>query len=316
VNRIDRVSAMLIQLQTKKFVTANEIATRFEISKRTVYRDMKALEEAGVPLGAEPGKGYFIVDGYHLPPVMFTAEEASAMLTAEKIVEKMSDRSVDQQYKSAMYKIKSVLPEREKLFLERLTSNIEIFHNQPALSSEIPNNCMLSIQRALADKKVLKVDYRAGYNNELITGRMVEPVGLCFYGLGWHLVGFCRFRNDYRDFRIDRIVSLNITSESFAPRKVTSVREFFKMNLANYELEPVTIRVPKAKASLIQSTRYYYGYIGEEENGDYLELNFLTNDLEYFCRWLLMYADIIDILSNDKLKALFENFIQTIKNRK
>ncbi len=97
MNRIDRVSATLIQLQSKKFVTAGEIAERFGISKRTVYRDVKALEEAGVPLGGEPGKGYFLVEGYHLPPVMFTPEEASSMLTAEKIVEKMADRSVERE---------------------------------------------------------------------------------------------------------------------------------------------------------------------------------------------------------------------------
>ena len=98
MNRIDRVSAILIHLQTKKFVTAEEIANRFEISKRTIYRDLKALEEAGVPLGAEPGKGYYLVDGYHLPPVMFTHEEASAMLTAEKMVEKLTDRSVSENF--------------------------------------------------------------------------------------------------------------------------------------------------------------------------------------------------------------------------
>ncbi len=81
MNRIDRLSAILIQLQSKQVVKAQEVADRFGISLRTVYRDIKSLEEAGIPIGAEAGKGYFIMDGYHLPPVMFTKEEASALLT-------------------------------------------------------------------------------------------------------------------------------------------------------------------------------------------------------------------------------------------
>ncbi|HEY9047316.1 MAG TPA: HTH domain-containing protein, partial [Ohtaekwangia sp.] len=88
MNRIDRLTAILIHLQSKRVVKAEEMAERFEISLRTVYRDVKALMEAGVPIGSEAGKGYFIVDGFHLPPVMFTQEEASAMLVASKLVER------------------------------------------------------------------------------------------------------------------------------------------------------------------------------------------------------------------------------------
>ncbi|HZB12127.1 MAG TPA: HTH domain-containing protein, partial [Chryseolinea sp.] len=106
MNRIDRLTAILIQMQTKRVVKAEEIADRFEISLRTVYRDVKALMEAGVPIGSEAGKGYFIVDGYHLPPVMFTQEEGSAMLFAGKLVEKMTDKSIRKEFESALLKIK------------------------------------------------------------------------------------------------------------------------------------------------------------------------------------------------------------------
>lgn len=315
MNRIDRVSAILIQLQSKKFVTAGEIASRFGLCKRTVYRDMKALEEAGVPIGSEPGMGYFLVEGYHLPPVMFTPEEASSMLTAEKIVEKMADRSVDEHYKSAMYKIKSVLPDRDKQFLDRLNSNIEILHKPPAHAAEAPNNCMLTIQKALADKRVVTISYRAAYNGQLITGRMVEPVGLVFYSMAWHLIGYCRYRKDYRDFRLDRITQILLTGEHYETREIKSIREFFDRNLSEYNLEQVTLRFPKAQSALIQTTRYYYGYIGEEEIDGMVELNFISNDTEYFCRWLLMFADVVEIAGNDKIRQKFDDYVSTIKKR-
>src|SRR3981189_3616994 len=114
MNRIDRLTAILIHLQSKKIVKAEEIANRFEISLRTVYRDVKALMEGGVPIGSEAGTGYFIVDGYHLPPVMFSQEEASSMLLAGKLVERMSDQSVRKAFESALLKIKCVLNDTEK----------------------------------------------------------------------------------------------------------------------------------------------------------------------------------------------------------
>src|SRR5258708_9409721 len=118
MNRIDRLTAILIQLQSKKIVKAEEISNRFEISLRTVYRDVKALMEAGVPIGSEAGKGYFIVDGYHLPPVMFSQEEASALLVAGKLVEKMTDESMLKSFESSLIEIKSVLSEVGKDHLE------------------------------------------------------------------------------------------------------------------------------------------------------------------------------------------------------
>src|SRR3954447_3068852 len=101
MNRIDRLTAILIQLQSKRVVKAQEIADRFEISLRTVYRDVRALEEGGVPLVGEAGVGYSLVEGYRLPPVMFTKEEASALLFGAKLVEKMSDHSIQKEFQSA-----------------------------------------------------------------------------------------------------------------------------------------------------------------------------------------------------------------------
>jgi predicted DNA-binding transcriptional regulator YafY len=201
------------------------------------------------------------------------------------------------------------------MFLDRISNNIEIFHSPPAHEDEAPNNFMLIIQRALADKKTLNLCYRAAYSKQLINNRIVEPVGLCFYSMAWHLVAFCRLRNDYRDFRLDRIVSLSMGSETYRSREIKSVKDFFQRNLSEYHLENITISMPLTQSLMIQTTRYYYGYIGEEIKGDRLEINFITGDLQYFCRWLLMYADVVEIVQNDALRNMFVQLIAEIKKR-
>src|SRR6201996_6816485 len=127
MNRIDRISAILIQLQSRRVVKAQDIADRFEISLRTVYRDIRTLEEAGIPIIGEAGVGYSLMDGYRLPPVMFTKEEATAFLTAEKFVEKLTDTSTRASHRSAMDKIRAILKTTEKDLLEDMDGNIEVF---------------------------------------------------------------------------------------------------------------------------------------------------------------------------------------------
>ena len=95
MNRFNRVTAIFIQLQSKKIVRAKDISDRFNVSIRTIYRDIQTLTEAGVPIGSEAGVGYYLADGYRLPPVMFTKEEVTAFLTAEKLIEKFTDNSID-----------------------------------------------------------------------------------------------------------------------------------------------------------------------------------------------------------------------------
>lgn len=309
MNRIDRVSAILIQLQTKKFVTAEEIAKRFEISKRTIYRDLKALEEAGVPLGAEPGKGYYLVDGYHLPPVMFTNEEASAMLTAEKMVEKLTDRSVAEHFQSAMMKIRSVLPDKEKQYISDLNSNIEVLYN---LKTENPNNYMSDIQYALAHKFTITIDYKSIYKNEQTLERVIEPIGICFYSLSWHLIGYCRMRNQYRDFRVDRITRLLINKETFVPKRSLSLKEHFHELSQTAELNEIVICFDKLIADQLQAVKYYYGFVDETQTNQGTEMTFFSNDLHYFARWLLMFADVVEVKSPPVLQELFSGMINSI----
>jgi predicted DNA-binding transcriptional regulator YafY len=310
MNRIDRLTAILIQLQTKRVVKAEEIADHFEISLRTVYRDVKALMEAGVPIGSEAGKGYFIVDGYHLPPVMFSQQEASAMLTAGKLVEKMTDDSIRKAYESALFKIKSVLNDSEKDHLENLQSSIEVFR-YPDQNPEYPNQYMADIQHAISHRNVLRMDYLSTKDEH--TNREIEPIGVVHYSGRWHLIAWCKLRNGYRDFRIDLIQSLKNTGVNFDPRNLLSLQEYFRSLMqAHQDMEKVTVSFDKSVSKYLRQARYYYGFVSEEDLGDRCRMTFLVASMRSFCRWLLMYGNSVELESPDKLIETMEEMVDEL----
>ena len=212
MNRIDRLSAILIQLQSKRFVKAQHIADKFSISLRTVYRDVHALQEAGVPVIGEAGTGYSLMDGYKLPPVMFNQDEASALLTASKFMQSKTDETSAKHYASALDKIKAVLRLAEKDHIEEIDEHIAVVQH-PAIRFEPPQELHLQpILKAIANSTAIEITY-ASIEKDETTRRKVEPVGIFYLGSHWHLIAFCKLRNDYRNFRTDRIEKLIVTEE-------------------------------------------------------------------------------------------------------
>ncbi len=229
MNRIDRLFGILTLLQSKKFVTGEKIAEKFNISVRSVYRDIKALNEQGIPVSFEPHRGYFIVNGYFLQPVSFSTEEANALLLMESIVSAFADKSIQQHYSTALTKIKSVLRSSQKDSVERLSENIKL----QVPSCFVQNfNYLTSIQQAISSQRILEI----GYTNkqEEVSIRKMEPIGLVFYALSWHLIGWCHNKKDYRDFRVSRILRLLCTDEPFTIQKHISLDDYMKLLPVKY----------------------------------------------------------------------------------
>src|SRR6478736_5222842 len=142
MNRIDRLSAIIIQLQSHRLIKAQQIADKFSISLRTVYRDIHALQEAGVPVIGEAGTGYSLMEGYKLPPVMFSQDEATALLTAAKLMQSKTDANSVQHYTAALDKIKAVLRGAEKDHIEEIDERIAVVQH-PAFRFEAPTELHL-----------------------------------------------------------------------------------------------------------------------------------------------------------------------------
>jgi predicted DNA-binding transcriptional regulator YafY len=224
LSRLSRLIAILTQLQTKKLVTATEIADKFGVSVRTIYRDIKTLEQAGVPILTEEGKGYILMDGYRLPPVMFTEQEANAFITAEKLVLLNNDTSLIKNYADGITKIKSVLRDTAKEKADLLSERVA-FEDSPEKSNS--SSFLSNIQLALTNFNVIKLEYYSPAKDET-TVRYIEPFALINnVGESWYLIAWCRLRKDYRLFRFDRMRKLTITDEQFTAHKL-SLQEYLE----------------------------------------------------------------------------------------
>lgn len=221
--RISRLTAILTQLQTKRLLTATDLAARFYVSVRTIYRDIRALEEAGVPIVTEEGKGYSLMENYRVPPVMFTESQANALILAEQLVLKNKDASFVKDYSEAIDKIKAVLKSSQKDKVNLLAERTQFsqISNQERTSSNLS-----ALQFALTNFLLVEIDYINERNQ--ISHRRIEPFALLSTE-NWLMVAWCRMRNEFRYFRLDRIQKLEILTEKFTPHNMT-LQTFFERN--------------------------------------------------------------------------------------
>src|SRR5258708_10672980 len=228
---------MVLRLQGGRVVRASELAAHFGITERTVYRDIAALGEAGVPISGEAGVGYSRLKGSQLPPVMFTADEATSLFVGGELVKQFTDASLQAPMASALDKLRAVLPRDRQDHVERLVQRTLVYgqsrrHAEPEAAAQ---RWLLPVQQGVVLRHVLKMTYQ-GRERAEETQRDVEPLGVAFYGGAWYLVAWCRLRQDHRNFRIDRIRRLELTAgEIQGPRGVS-----FKNNIEQSPPPPHT----------------------------------------------------------------------------
>lgn len=313
MNRIDRLTAIVTQLQSKRLTKADEIAKRFSISLRTVYRDMRALEEAGIPIIGEAGQGYSLVEGYRLPPVMFTQEEAQAFLVAEKIFEKVTDKGSSEHFHSAMLKIKAVLKTTEKDRLDQLSPQVEVIRMKNRLQVDENGGFIQSILNSLSNKKLIEIHYTT-FEEEKTSSRIIEPVGVYYAFEQWYLIAWCRLRKDYRTFRIDRIQELKIKEETYQTDAHPTLKEYLKKVRSEENLTQIEILVPFSTEKYLRKQKYNQGFVTEKKVEIGIEMTFMTSSVEGFVRWILMMGDKIKLLSPPEAKDRMKELVEEIRS--
>lgn len=307
--RFDRIVAIFIQLQSKRIVKAQELADRFQVSLRTIYRDIRTLEAAGVPLYSEAGVGYSLVDGYRLPPVMFSPEEASSFVAAEKLMQKFTDAGLGTHFSSALYKIKSVLRGQEKDRVALLETHILMQQDSELFPKHIPD-ALSKLFDSIAERTQLQLVYQS-LTTEHPTQRHIEPVGLFHENERWYIYAYCHLRADYRQFRTDRIQKITATDIPF--HKDHQPLEHYLNQSSETAFTTIKIEVDKSVTKYLRGGRQYYGFVSERDLGKTVEMTFHCKNLSQgFARWYLMFADYATIIEPDELKSTVKEIAEKI----
>ena len=208
MRRADRLFQIVQLIRGRRLTTAEFLSARLEVSPRTVYRDVAALQMQGVPIEGEAGVGYRMHAGFDLPPLMFTKEEAQALVASMRLAQPSLDLSMAAQAESAMGKILAVLPPAARAAAESLP----LFAPKGRMSAELSERLSL-LRQATETRQKLRLDYLS--LDDQRSERVVRPLACLFWGPAWTLAAWCELREDFRSFRVDRIAGLALEEERF-----------------------------------------------------------------------------------------------------
>jgi predicted DNA-binding transcriptional regulator YafY len=276
MNRIDRLFAILLLLQTKRRVRAQDLARKFEVSERTIYRDIVALNEGGIPIVSLPNVGYELMEGFYLPPLVFTESEARSLVLAAKLLIASTTGKLPADAEAALAKITLILPKSLRTELAQVAETFRFF--TPPTRFDLDEPRLSALNRAIRGRCAVWIRYHALNSNEM-TEREIEPHSLSYSNGAWYVSAYCRLRQGQRDFRLNRIEDLKVLSESFGPRDVHTTKP-----------APIIARIRvRAQAARWVRERQHWGFQLEErvEGSDDVVMVYQVDSLDEFKPWLL-----------------------------
>lgn len=298
MNRTDRLFAIVLELQARKHARAEDLAALFEVTKRTIYRDMLALAESGIPVISMPGQGYSLVEGYFLPPLAFTANEATMLLLGTDFVAQNFDAQYRDAAQAANHKIKSVLPDNQRHEVETLETSIQFM----ALNGPFAPETLQQVRRAIIEHRTLRFRYHARHYDGTSAGdsvREADPYTLLYINGAWVLTAYCHLRTDQRHFRLDRIEEVAVLDKKFT-RPAN-----FKAQYDRNENRTVTVRalLDHEVARWAQETPSFYQTM-QEEHSQGLLVTFQVQHPGEVLRWLMTWGSHVRVLEPQSVRDM------------
>ncbi|HET7079103.1 MAG TPA: YafY family protein [Chloroflexia bacterium] len=301
MNRTDRLLAIVLELQARGRRRAEDLAATFETSKRTIYRDIEALCEAGVPVVAVPGQGYSLVAGYFLPPLTFRTDEATMLLLGSEFV----GRHVDAEYRaaaeSAGRKITAVLPAPLREEVAYLQRHMRFIPLPTGGGGDAEEGYLRKVRQAMLAHQTLRFRYHTRYRTPDAPApdwRDADPYGLVHMGSAWYMTGFCHVRQAIRHFRLDRVDEMEVLDRRFTRPPG------FTFEQGRDEQRPIVVRAlfdPQV-TRWVQEMRSFFT-ASEEPTPDGLLVTLRVRQESEVLQWLLGWGAHVRVLEPESLRA-------------
>jgi len=302
MNRTDRLLAIVLELQARGKQRAEDLAATFEVGKRTIYRDIQALCEAGVPVISTPGQGYALLEGYFLPPLRFTPDEALILLLGSDAMAQSFDAEYRAAAQSAGRKIAGALPEPLRAEVRSLQASMR-FVTDSTGGRRKQAESLRQLRRAIVGRHSLRFHYNARYSQDgtsAQSSRVADPYGLVHVDGAWHLVAYCHLRQDVRNFRVERMDQLAVLPQTFT-RPADFTLEQRENNLARALV--VRALFDSTAAYWVRESPSYFTVAEQQRDHDLLVTLRVRHERDIL-QWLLGWGSHVRVLEPDSLRAL------------
>lgn len=303
MNRTDRLLAIVLELQARGNLRAEDLSRTFEVSKRTIYRDITALSEARVPIIASPGTGYRLMEGYFLPPLSFTPDEAAMLVAGAHAVRSTVDAAYRKAAEMALRKLEAVLPPASRERVQELHQSMRI---SGGWVSDAGAEKLGLLRDAILARRVVRLRYHSP-QYEAPGERDVEPYSLQYYRNVWHLDAYCRLRQGMREFRLDRIDGLTLLDETFARDEAR-----LEQRHDDHARRTLVVRARFVPAALrwVREERHW-GFVAEEGEG---VLRFAVERPADIAPWLLRWGASAEVLEPESVREVIATEARRITN--
>lgn len=293
MNRIDRLFAITTHLQARERVRAADLAAVFEVSTRTIYRDIAALSESGVPVVSLPGQGYALSDGYFLPPLVFSFEEATALVLGGRMLAGHASAGLANAADRAAAKIVAIVSDEMQRRVRDVEAAIDVAP-APGIRQRLDLDTVpiAQLRQAIQERRVVSLRY-FGRNRGDQTVRQVEPLRLQYAGGAWYLTAYCRLRRGERAFRLDRIEEIRLEAERFRPRESEKHQTDVGVDVIARFRGPAVRWVEE---------RQHWSYVGAIETDGGPAFRYRPGSLDEIASWLFGWGVSAEVLAPPELR--------------
>jgi predicted DNA-binding transcriptional regulator YafY len=299
-NVATRLLSLIMMLQSRPSWKASELASELKVSERTVHRYMSMLEEMGIPLYSERGRygGFSLVRGYKLPPLIFTAEEATVLYMGANLVRDVWGRTYDDAATAVTAKLDNVLPDDLRAEVTQLQRSLAV-GGLAARDYQPWESTIHTLRQCIIERRCVHLVYQA-FSRQEETKRTVEPYGLAFQWGQWYLAGFCRLRQDMRTFRVDRIQHVEVLTERFIMPHDFNAREYLQRAMQYESPYQIVVHMDASIAQHIHESHGNWTKITDHDDGS-ISVRFGTTNLDWATGWVLSYGPTAKVLEPPEL---------------
>lgn len=297
--KLDRLLSIVIMLLNRERMQAKDLADHFDVSIRTIYRDIDAINNAGIPIVTHQGNkgGLGIVDSYKIDRQVLTLQDMVSMLS---VLKGMNSTFKDRQLQDAIEKIDALVPENKQEYVKNHVDQV-IIDVMPWGTSVGQKKDMLLLQQAIANNRLIKFSYRDGNGKK--SARTVEPMTMIFKATAWYLFAYCTLRNDFRLFRLTRIKRLEMDTKTYI-RKIADYKQYDKCLPDKSEMIQLVIKFSK---QIRQSAEDYFdeSLLKYEKNGDIIA-TFELPENDWIQSYLLSLGEHAEIIKPKRMRHLIK----------